>query len=146
MDGWIRYYPPDVFPALWTNLETMIAQRCIISPDEVLHELEKKDDGLHAWAKGNDIMFHPLDGPVQHAASEILARFPRLVDSNSGRSRGDPWVIALAMVRGCAILTGEKPSGNPVKPKIPDVCKHYGIRCLNMLEFIREQKWRFSFR
>src|ERR1022692_867540 len=24
VDGWIRYYPPDVFPPLWTKLEDMI--------------------------------------------------------------------------------------------------------------------------
>src|ERR1022692_3687226 len=46
VDGWIRYYPPDVFPPLWTKLEDMIHAKQLIAPDEVLTELSKKEDDL----------------------------------------------------------------------------------------------------
>lgn len=41
------------------------------------------------------------------------------------------------------VVTGEKHSGNLNTPRIPDVCDHYGIRCINLLQLIREQKWYF---
>jgi hypothetical protein len=50
LDGWKRYYPPDVFPSLWTNLEVLIASAELIAPDEVLHELAGNDEVLR-WAK-----------------------------------------------------------------------------------------------
>jgi hypothetical protein len=51
LDGWVRYYPPDVFPSFWKHLEGMIGAGELISPDEVLRELAKKEgDTLHSWA------------------------------------------------------------------------------------------------
>lgn len=146
VDGWTRYYPPDVFPPLWDKLEEMIGRKEIIAPDEVLRELSKKEDELFKWATKNDGLFAPLDATVQAATQEILAVFPRLVDSERDRSIADPFVIALARVRGCCVVTGEKTSGNPKRPKIPNVCDHFKIRYVNMLQFMREQKWQFTIR
>src|ERR1035438_6830555 len=72
VDGWIRYYPPDVFPPLWTKLEDMIHAKQLIAPDEVLKELSKKEDDLHTWAKKNDALFLPLDSKLQAATQEVL--------------------------------------------------------------------------
>ena len=35
LDGWVRYYPPDVFPPLWSNLEGMITAGELLSPDDL---------------------------------------------------------------------------------------------------------------
>ena len=78
LDGWARYYPPDVFAALWSNIEAMIEAGELIAPEEVLHEIEKKEDDLHKWAKTHAKMFHPLDETVQKTTAEILTQFPRL--------------------------------------------------------------------
>jgi hypothetical protein len=29
LDGWVRYYSPDVFPSLWKQMETAVAERKI---------------------------------------------------------------------------------------------------------------------
>jgi hypothetical protein len=42
------------------------------------------------------------------------------------------------------VVTEEKNIGTPEKPKIPVVCRHFGIRCINVLKFIREQGWVFD--
>lgn len=142
LDGWVRYYPPDVFPSFWRNLEAMIAAGELISPDEVLRELAKKEgDTLHQWAKRHEALFHPLDEVVQRATAEILTAFPRLVDSRRDRGKADPFVIALAKVQTCAVITGEKHTGIPDKPKMPDVCTHYSIPCISLLQLFREKKW-----
>lgn len=41
------------------------------------------------------------------------------------------------------VVTQETPTGNPMRPKIPDVCNALGITCINMLQFIRQQSWVF---
>jgi hypothetical protein len=122
----------------------MIKADALIAPEEVLREIEKKEDELHKWAKARERMFHPLDEAVQRATTEILTEFPRLVDSEKERNRADPFVIALAKVRGCPVVTGEKAAGTKDRPKIPMVCDHFGVRHLNLLGLIREAKWKFG--
>lgn len=143
LDGWVRYYPRDVFPTLWDNLEGMIAKRRLVAPQEVLLELSKNDDELHKWARLQDGFFCDLDEATQIATAEILAKFPKLVNNERNRSIADPFVIALAKVRNCVVITGEKRRGNPERPKIPDVCDGYKIKCINLLELIRVEGWQF---
>lgn len=87
LDAWRRYYPPDVFPALWTNLDRLIASGSLRATDEVR--------------------------------------------------------IELAQIEGCAVVTGERMTNNMARPNIPDVCRDMGIRSLNILDLIREQRWQF---
>ena len=51
LDAWIRWYPPDLFPRLWENIELLIKEKRLIASEEVLVELEKKDDAVFKWAK-----------------------------------------------------------------------------------------------
>ncbi len=63
-----------------------------------------------------------IDSPIQVPVGQILTAHPRLVDDWENRLKADPFVIALAKMKGFAVVTGEKPSGNSAKPRIPDVC------------------------
>jgi len=143
LDGWVRYYPPDVFPSLWTRLEGLISEGRLVATEEVLTELAKKSDEVHAWAKNQEKLFVPIDEPTQLSVANILSRFPRLVNSQRNRSMADPWVIALAQVNGYIVVTGENESGNLNRPKIPDVCKQLGIRPLTLLKLFRRENWKF---
>jgi len=86
IEGWVRSYPIDVFSSFWDKLNTLIDKGIIICPDEVLIELQKKEDDLYEWVKKRDKLFYQLDERLQEAVIEILERFPRLVDSKKGRS------------------------------------------------------------
>lgn len=143
LDGWVRYYPPDVFPSLWSHLEEMITSGELLSPDEVLSELSQKDDAVHKWAKTNGAMFVALDEEIQEATAEILAEFPRLVGAMKDRNRADPFVIALAKTKQAVVVTGEKSAGTRDRPRIPTVCNHFGISHCTLLELIREKGWTF---
>jgi len=144
IDGWVRWYPKDVFPSLWDNTEELVEDGEIIAPDEVLNELEKKEDSLAKWAVDKKEMFCVLDEDLQKLARRVLKRFPRLVDASASVPEADPFVIALARKTKGTVVTGEKPTGKlDSNPHIPDVCVHYGIKCIGMLELIREQKWVF---
>ena len=39
-----RYYPPDVFPTIWMQMDSAASRGVIFAIDEVYRELEKKDD------------------------------------------------------------------------------------------------------
>ena len=144
LDGWSRYYPPDVFPDLWDKrLDHLIAKGALRATEMVLQELERKHDEVYQWAKQRDALFIPINEEIQTHVSEILTKSPRLIDERSGRSNADPFVIALARMNGCAVLTGEKPTNRPNRPKIPDVCDAFGIRWLSILEVFRQEGWTF---
>lgn len=143
LDGWTRLYPRDIFPALWEKIEEMIEGSEIVATEEVRVELEKKDDDVHKWTKEHSDFFITIDEPIQNAVIEILKKYPNLLKANTGRSGADPFVIGLAKVNGLKIVSGERASGSPNKPRIPDVAKAENLDCLTLVEFIREQGWKF---
>lgn len=143
MDGWQRYYPPDVFPTLWTKLDELTKSGEIISSEEVYVELKKKSDELHDWIMARKGMLVPLDEAIQRHATQLLREHPRLVDTLRGRSKADPFVIATAIERNAVVVTGEILTGNMNKPRIPDICQAKGIRALSFLHMIRELKLTF---
>lgn len=142
LDGWVRYYPIDIFPGLWSGLDGMIATGELIAPDEVLVELEAKADDVFAWAKARPTLFLPLDQPIMTATQRVLERFPRLVGTLRNRNRADPFVIATALVGDHTVVTAEK-GGTEVRPRIPFICEQFGVRSIDLLGLIREKGWTF---
>lgn len=143
LDGWTRYYPPDVFPGIWRRIDDLVDDSRLIAPEEVRVELARKDDDVYAWAGERDDLFVPVDEPIQIELVGILESFPRLVNTQRNRSMADPWVVALARVRKTTVLTGEVRSGKLERPRIPDVCDQLDIPCLNFLELLRREEWTF---
>jgi hypothetical protein len=112
--------------------------------EEVLIELDKRDDEVHHWARAHKAaLFVPLDEEQQQHVASILSAHERLVDTRRNRSAADPFVIALALARGCTVVTAEVATGKPDRLNIPDVCAALGVRSIGLLEFFREKAWRF---
>ena len=143
LDAWVRGFPPDVMPGLWKQLEELIDNGQLIATEEVLYELKKKEDDVYKWAKSHEKMFVPTDEQIQIAVTEILRDHKKLIDTRKNRSGADPFVIALAKVEDCAVITGEKPTSRQERPHIPDVCRDIGIPCIDILQLCRERKWVF---
>jgi hypothetical protein len=141
LDAWTRYYPVDVFPTIWGQMDRAARDSTLFASDEVLRELGKKDDGAHDWMKGRPERVLALDAEIETHVREIMNRYPRLVDSKKGRSVGDPFVIAVARAKTFTVITGENATRKLEAPRIPDVCDDLGIRWIRMLDFFREQKW-----
>jgi len=59
-----------------------------------------------------------------------------------GKPVADPFVIAKAqaLAEGCVVTQEIK---KPNAAKIPNVCEHFGIPCLNLEAFMENEKWRF---
>lgn len=142
LDAWVRHYPVDVFPTIWSHMELAAKNGEILVIDEVVLELKRKDDGIYTWIEVQEAMVVPIDKEVQQHLSDVMGKYPRLVDTRKNRSGCDPWVIALAQARSLTVVTGEKSTGSLVRPKIPDVCKDLGIPCISVIDFFRKQGWR----
>lgn len=142
LDGRSRYYPPQIFPALWDKIEVLIAEGRFVIPEEVLAEIIKKDDETAAWVKRHPEIVTPLDRVQEAECKLVLRDFPRLVDTRKGRSIADPFVIALAKARKLVVVTGES-IGTIEKPKIPIVCDHYHIEWITFLDIVTREHWSF---
>ncbi|MGV8041537.1 MAG: DUF4411 family protein [Thermoanaerobaculaceae bacterium] len=143
--AWSDTYPPAAFPKLWEHIDGLISGGELVASEEVLQELEKREgDAVYRWAKQHHGMFFPHTEEVQRAVKQLLSTHPKLINVGRNRSGGDPWVIAVAMVHGAAVVTNEKPSDVPLKrPSIPDVCGAYDVRCISLVDLIQEQRWTF---
>ena len=143
--AWVRLYPPDVMPGFWKEMERLARTKAVFASIEVLNELKRKDDDVAKWAGQHKNMFVEPEKQVQDEMKMIVSRFPGLSNLDTGKSVADPWVIALAKVHHGVVVTEEEPSQNPgKKPHIPDVCNLLEIECMNVLQFIRAQKWVFE--
>lgn len=139
-------YIRDTFPSLWKSIENLISQGRIIAPREVLEELKRygdKDDELLRLAKKHKKMFKDLDYEQQQQLRNILRDFPDLPDVDKMTPDADPLIIALAICKGCAVITSEKPANPGARPKIPNACEKYNVKCISLIEFFIEQKWKF---
>ena len=118
-----------------------------MAPQEVREEIDFGDDELSQWAKCNKQMFNKLDKRQTQLVTDILKRFPNLVDQKK-QIDADPFLIALALkIREdqlydkCIIVSHE--IRKPNRHDIPNVCGHYGIECIKIVEVVQNEGWRF---
>lgn len=139
-------YPIENFPGFWRKMEELIRSDRLIMP-EVAFDKALKDERVKEWVTDNQLrpyLRRPIDEPIQSKVGEILEEFPRLLDDRTGKSGDDPWVIALAMVsHNGIVLTEEKPTGVKHRPKIPDVCAHFDLECIQLVELVQRENWVF---
>jgi hypothetical protein len=108
----------------------------------VLEELKRKDDEVYAWTADVRNCFIPLHPELQTAQEAIVNQFPKLINQAKKRSLCDPWVIALAQLRACPVVTYEDIGGTK-RPRIPDVCHQLSIACISVGDLIEEMGWAF---
>ena len=60
IEGWQRLYPPDVFEGVWDKLNELIDTGELIATEEVLHDTEKKEDGLYEWLRQRTKFFKTI--------------------------------------------------------------------------------------
>ena len=145
------FYPRVTFPGLWERIEVMVVDGRIVAPGEVLAELERKDDELVRWARGQTHLFVPWSHELVEAAQEVIRRFPGLVDPNKTIPDADPFVIAAAWVAAkeppadlflgsakWAVVTTQR---SPHGVRIPGVCSDLGLDCLDLQSFFAQEGW-----
>jgi hypothetical protein len=147
IDPWTSRYPPVVFASLWERVDQAIRDGDLKISEVVYLELQGQRDALSHWVKKRESDFVvPIDDGIQERVSEIMRRHPKLVDINNHRSMGDPFVIALAEINGCEVVSEEVPVGpdpNAKRVKIPNVCQARNIGCMKFVEMLVKQSWQF---
>jgi len=142
-----RHYYPDRFPSLWENFDALVLERRIVSVREVRKELEGYGDRLSDWVKGHREFFLTPTTDELNFVNEIfkITHFQMLVRKKerlNGKPVADPFVIAKAKIQeeGCVVTQEVK---KPNAARIPNVCEHFDIPCLNLEAFMENEKWRF---
>ncbi len=152
-DAGIRWYPPDIFPTFWEELDSLADQNRIVIPEMVAAEATVQTHIVAQWVKGqrasNPGIFVGLEAAVQSELQVITAAYPDW--TAKGRNKADPFVVATAKAKGLVVVTGEIPSGsspistptNQRKLKIPNVCDTEGVRWIGITDLIKEEGWKF---
>ena len=150
-----RKYPIDIFPTVWQKVESLIDKGFLVSPKEVLKEIEKGDDNLKEWSKKQTKLFKNLTVKQIQIVQEILAKYPKWLNEDSMTPIADPFVIALAIemekdpqttitetIKKRIVVSEERISGK--KTKVPYVCHQYGIECIFLIDMFRNEGWVFK--
>lgn len=142
-----RYYGFDLCPGFW---EAMIRQHRVdrvFSIDRVKREIDKSKDKLAEWAKAKapKAFFKNTDN------KEVIEQFARMVAWVQGETQyrqeakdefasvADGWLIAFAKAEGLIVVTDEVFNREiRKKVKIPNVCRHFKIECVNTFQMLRE--------
>lgn len=138
-----KYYPQDLFPDIWDELNQLFTEGRLWSPAEVRRELMQGWDDL---AKRVDQefpgIFVPDDNIFLQMVANVRLACPTLQNPQSTNNIADLHIVAFASIHEGIVICNElaaKPSST--RMKVPDACKLFSIPCLIFTtEFIRERR------
>lgn len=146
-------YPLTVFARLWDRFVSLARDGRLLAPEEVRHELGRRDDELKRWASGVEGLFRAPDVAFMASLARVVREFEDLVDLGR-RYSADAWVVALALQlheseqatlfpRPCVVITHERRETNPgARLRIPNACDHYGLGCLRLRDVFVAEGWQ----
>lgn len=137
--SWNRNYRPSSFAGFWADLKSLIASGDVIAPIIVRDEIGQGEEELFKWVKGQEGLFINPTADEVETCIYIVNRYKNLSSNTKSREFADPWVIAIARVRGLTVITEEDEKLN----RMPDVCEKEGVPCMNMAELIEELQWTY---
>ena len=130
-------FPKDILPSLWGEVYNLFEKGKVFSVRAVYEELE---DSKELWKDYKDY-FRELTAEESKAVGKILTDSRFEVFKNHGKSEvhwADPHLIACAMIDELIIVVTEENLNRTPQRKIAYVCKVLGIRCINLVDFLRE--------
>jgi hypothetical protein len=135
------------FRSLWENFDALVADGRIVSTREALREIEAgAPDDLVAWAKDHTELFAMPTAAEAQFVARIFAvnHFQQNIEVQKlikGGNNADPFVIAKAAIENRTVVTMER--FKPNAAKIPNICRHFRVKCLSLQEFMEEEGWQF---
>jgi hypothetical protein len=155
------HYDRHILPGIWKDLEQLIIDQRLVAPEEVKNEILDGDDNLVSWVQRHSRMFYPNGDLIGLTQNDVLKKFPHMAKEDSEKPNADPFVVALAfmisqgpqqaLISHNPIVVSDEKSDlvkNPKLPfsqikKIPDVCSHFELKCINHLEMFKTEGFRF---
>lgn len=140
-----RYYGLDFAPGFWDALESHGRSGHLVSIDRVKSELERGNDDLAEWAQ---TMFgvcfaRTNEKDIIEAYADVMkwvgvqTQFFSYAKADFARG-ADGWLAAFARARNCTLVTQEEYSQNIKRQvPIPNVCRSFGITCINTFDMMR---------
>jgi hypothetical protein len=126
----------DVFPTIWSKLESMIKNGELIAPLEVCREIEIGKDEIYDWCKSNKEMFKDIDECQIQKLQEVKKQYDKNYWENEINKPkwADPWVIALSICEEAIIVADGKNTQN----RIPAISSVFGLKCRELIDFFKE--------
>ncbi|ROR73412.1 DUF4411 family protein [Bogoriella caseilytica] len=142
--GLVQRYPRDIFPAMWSNIESSVhaGDSCIC--EAILREVHRGGDELHEWAKGLPGFVCPATDEELELVAEIAVAHPGWVQGQLNEA--DPFVVAHAKAEQSTIVTEESRKGPNTldkNQKIPNIADGHGVETVKFFDYVRENGWRF---
>ncbi|MFZ0238429.1 MAG: PIN domain-containing protein [Xanthobacteraceae bacterium] len=142
-----RNYYRNRFPSLWNNFRDVVNQDGLVSTREAFREImDGQITELREWAENNQGLFATPTAAEGAVVARIYAvpHFQQNLEQQKllkGGRNADAFVIARASVENRTVVTMEKFKANAAK--IPNICRHLGVRCMTLEEFMEAEKWQF---
>jgi hypothetical protein len=144
----LQHFYPSVFKTIWDGLDGLVQRQNLISTREVWNELGRQNVSADvlAWAKQNKQIFTTPNAAELQFVAQILQikHFQSLIGEQQrlkGTPVADPFVIACAKIKGGTVVTEEQLKPNAAK--IPNVCAHFKVPCIDLEKFMQQQGWTF---
>lgn len=143
IDAW-RRYPIYNFPAVWKKLESLARDGQIKISVVVMAEIKESYGTKHdvrQWFKERESIFiRKLDDAFQQETKRLINTYNNF-GLSTGKNEADPYVVALAIIEDCDVVTHEKPSNDMNGPKIPDICREEEITYISFTDIIVNENW-----
>jgi len=143
-----KYIYRSAFPSLWERFDSFISEGKIIFVKEMKNEINRnhRSGPLVEWVKEHSDLFLPPTSEEAHFVADIfkVKHFQQLIRHKEyllGYPVADPFIIAKARIFNGYVVTNERHTPNAAK--IPNVCKHFSIPCINMETFMKKENWVF---
>lgn len=145
-----RFYFRDSFPSFWENFSVLVRSGRAISVSEVEIELSRSPGLVSAVQELKELNHEFFSLPSeteQEFVAEIfsVSRFRSLLGGGNaarGNPVADPFVVAKARASpGMCVVTEE--IYRPNAAKIPNVCEHFNIECINLQQMLNREGWQF---
>jgi hypothetical protein len=148
----LRSYPIGIADSFWEWLAGQVQAGQIVSPRRVYKEVAENEDHqdlLAKWVKNRKdkglcvLPTKAVQLLVGKIGEFVFSSYPG-VEAYDFLRGGDPWVIAHALDDDGVVVTKESyrhPQAK--KARIPDVCEHFGVSCIDTLEMLKRLKAKF---
>jgi hypothetical protein len=150
-----RHHPNDLIDSIWEKVEELFLNGMMFSHRFVYDEIttdSKKPDLLSRKITPLQACFKPVSFEQVQIVSNIIKKFPNLIDSKSEKDQAAPWLIAAGILeqKQLSLFNPNKKiyivseEGESKKNSIPSVSESFGLGHLNLASFYQINDWSFK--
>ena len=151
--------PHDLFQQAWDEIGRLASDGRWKIFEVVADEVH--GDFVQKWLADYSLAVVTFNPTINAYTNKLMAELQKhemtLVDHNSLKNNGDPFVIMLALYlegrdlsnlhkkksqKTCCVLSREEPKQNKVN--IPSVCDYFGVPHMTLFQFMKHHGWEIN--